>query len=179
MERKEKLEGKTFNYLFVKRYIGNSRYICECLACGKETTASSNKLRNGRKKSCGCLKRKFLSESNKTHGDSYSRLYREFRGIHARCYGNGNQTAERIYKNRGIEVCKDWYHNYPNFKKWAINNGYSDNLTIDRIDNNKGYSPDNCRWITQLEQASNKRTNILITINEETHSMSEWCRKTE
>lgn len=175
-ERKDKLEGRTFNYLFVKQYIGNSRYLCKCLVCGKETIASSNRLKTGRKKSCGCIRWKLVGNSLKTHGDSFSRLYREFYGMHARCYGDYDATAKRIYKNRGITVCDAWYHNYPAFKEWAINNGYEDNLTIDRINNDLGYSPENCRWITQLEQASNKRNNIYITIDKETHSIAEWCR---
>ena len=177
MNRKEQLEGQTFNYLLVKEYLGNSKYLCECLACGSDTIASSHNLKSGKKKSCGCIKGELVSKALKTHGDSNSRLYREFTGMHVRCYyDSADPTSKRIYKDRGITVCDEWYHNYPAFKEWAINNGYNDNLTIDRIDNNLGYSPNNCRWITQLEQASNKRNNVYITINEETHSMSEWCR---
>lgn len=176
MARIEQLEGQQFNYLSVEKYIGNGKYLCKCLICGSDTVASTYNLKNGKKKSCGCIRWKLTAKGLKTHGDSNSRLYREFYGMHTRCYGNYSATAEKIYKNRGIKVCDEWYHNYPAFKEWAMNNGYNDNLTIDRIDNNLGYSPNNCRWITQLEQASNKRNNIYITINNETHSMSEWCR---
>ena len=161
-QRKEFLEGKEFNYLLVKRYIGNSKYLCDCLNCGSETIASASRLKTGRKKSCGCLRGELVRRAITKHGDSYSRLYREFYGIHTRCYGNYDPVAQKIYKDRGITVCDEWYHNYPAFKEWAVNNGYKDNLTIDRIDNNRGYSPDNCRWITQFEQASNKRNNIYI-----------------
>lgn len=176
MKRKENLEGKTFNYLLVKQYIGNSRYICECLNCGNETIAPSTKLKSGRKKSCGCMKSKLLHDAFTVHGDSYSRLYQEFYRMHIRCYGNCDATTKRIYQDRNIGICSAWLHNYPEFKNWALNNGYNDGLTIDRIDNDLGYSPENCRWITQLEQASNKRNNVRITINNITHTMSEWCR---
>lgn len=176
MNRKNYLEGKTFNYLFVKQYIGNGRYICSCLCCGKDTIASGTRLKSGRKKSCGCIKGKLVGNAVKKHGDSYSRLYREFYGIHTRCYGSYDATAQKIYKDRGITVCDSWYHNYPAFKEWALNNGYKDDLTIDRIDNDRGYSPDNCRWVTPTEQASNKRNNVYITIDGQTRSMSEWCR---
>ena len=97
MKRKENLEGQIFNYLFVKEYIGNSRYLCECLNCGRETIASSTRLKNGRKKSCGCLKERLISKAATTHGDSYSRLYREFYSMHIRCYYNSDETNNAIF----------------------------------------------------------------------------------
>lgn len=175
-KRQEYLEGKVFNYLYVKQYIGDSNYLCECLNCGNETIASARRLKSGRKKSCGCMRYVFISEALTTHGDSHSRLYREFYDMHTRCYGNYDPVAQKIYKDRGITVCDEWFHNYCAFKEWALANGYRDDLTIDRIDNQRGYSPDNCRWVTQLEQASNKRNNMYITIGGVTHTMAEWCR---
>ena len=108
------------------------------------------------------------------HGDSHNRLYRIYRGMLSRCY-NTNQEEYKRYWGRGITVCDEW-HNYLSFKEWALSHGYSDDLSIDRIDNSKGYSPNNCRWIPKSKQSSNQTTNVNITIDNETHTMSEWCR---
>lgn len=110
------------------------------------------------------------------HGDSYTRLYKIYKGMKSRCYGDYDKNHMKNYKNRGITICDEWLNNWLAFKQWAYSNGYTDVLTIERIDNNKGYSPDNCKWITKEEQATNRRTNLYITINDETHTMAEWCR---
>ena len=110
------------------------------------------------------------------HGDSHNRLYKIYRGMLSRCNNKNHQAFDR-YGGNGIKVCDEWESNYLTFKNWALSHGYSHNLTIDRIDNTKGYSPDNCRWITKFEQESNKTTNINILINNEIHTMTEWCRQ--
>ena len=79
------------------------------------------------------------------------------------------------YGGRGISVCEEW-KSFERFAEWALSNGYNDNLTIERIDNSKGYSPKNCRWITSFEQASNKRSNHLYTINGRTDTITNWAR---
>jgi hypothetical protein len=89
-----------------------------------------------------------------------------------RC-SNKNNDAYKHYGGRGIKVCPEW-NTYLAFKEWAVSHGYADNLTIDRKDNDKGYSPDNCRWATMKEQALNRRSTHLITYKDETHSISEW-----
>lgn len=91
----------------------------------------------------------------------------------ARCYKPDNNRYN-IYGARGITVCDEWKNDRTAFYKWAFENGYKENLSIDRIDVNKGYSPDNCRWATVKSQANNRTTNKLITINGETHTMAEW-----
>ena len=94
--------------------------------------------------------------------------------MRARC----SRKSEPSYKNygeRGISVCKEWNDSFLKFKEWAIENGYSEDLTIDRIDVNGNYCPENCRWATAKEQANNKRTNLYITINGTTHTATEWC----
>lgn len=174
------LIGERFDRLLVKDWLGavdkgvGNIFLCMC-DCGNETTATYHELTSGGKRSCGCLRKEVQLACHTKHGDSYSRLYKIYRGMLSRCY-NTNQIGYKNYWGRGITVCDEW-QDYKNFREWALTHGYNDNLTIDRIDNDKGYSPDNCRWITSFEQASNQRTNKNITINGETHTTSEWCRR--
>ena len=111
-----------------------------------------------------------------THGMYGTRLYRIWRGINDRCR-NPKAPSYNLYGGRGITVCPEW-RTPQNFFDWAFDNGYSDNLTIDRIDCDKGYSPDNCRWITSDEQQRNKRNNVNITYKGETRCLAEWARIT-
>lgn len=97
-----------------------------------------------------------------------------WRGIKLRCY-NKNSKRYKDYGGRGVAVCDKWKNDFMNFYDWAINNGYSDNLTIDRINNEGNYEPNNCRWVTIKQQSRNRRSNRNITINGETHCLSEWC----
>lgn len=94
--------------------------------------------------------------------------------MHTRCY-NQNDEHYKDYGGRGIIICEVWKNNYINFYEWAINNGYNDNLTIDRIDVNGNYEPDNCRWTTVQAQQNNKRSNVFLTYNGETHTIMEWA----
>lgn len=91
-----------------------------------------------------------------------------------RCY-NKNNDAYCRYGGRGIIICKDWLDDFMTFHDWAMSNGYKENLTIDRIDVNGNYEPNNCRWVDMKTQCRNKRNNRYITINNETHCLSEWC----
>lgn len=93
-----------------------------------------------------------------------------------RC-NNPNAPPFRLYGGRGIKVCDEWLHDFPAFRDWALNNGYSDELTIDRIDNSRGYSPDNCRWTTYKVQANNNRHNVTVTVNGQTGTISEMCER--
>ena len=140
-------------------------WLCEC-ECGKQISTITASLTNGRTKSCGCLRRK-----PHKHGEYKTRLYRIWGSMKGRC----NDPKNDGYGGRGITVCEEWKEYIP-FRDWALSNGYQDNLSIDRIDVNGNYKPDNCRWVDDYIQANNTRKNVNITWNGETHSLSEWGR---
>lgn len=157
-------------------YIAPSGYrhkavVCRCELCGTIKTVMVSNL--PRTKSCGCAKLQFIREANSTHGESKTRLYRIWSLMKDRCT-NPNAEHYDLYGGRGIAVCDEWLQ-YEPFREWALSNGYRKELSIDRIDNDKGYEPSNCRWATQLEQANNKRTNIVIAQNGETKTLGEWA----
>lgn len=170
----EDLTGKRFNKLVVlyrdeNSKGGKSRWRCIC-DCGTETIVSGTNLKTGAVKSCGCLRHM----KHDTHHLSNTRLYRIWNEMKNRCYLK-NHHAYSYYGARGITVCDEWKDNFEAFYTWAISNGYSKNLTIDRIDNNGSYSPTNCRWATRKEQVNNRRSCVLITYNGETKNLMQWC----
>jgi hypothetical protein len=178
------LTGQRFGRLTVLKrtddYISPSgnrlvQWLCRC-DCGSEKITTSASLKRGTAQSCGCLhKEKWYSIITK-HGKADSRLYRVWKGIITRCCNNTNHAYEH-YGARGITVCSEWKNDFQVFYDWAMANGYSDNLTIDRIDNNGDYTPKNCRWVTFTTQANNKRNNHYLTCNGKTMTMAEWARE--
>jgi len=153
---------------------------CRC-DCGNVVYVKGANLQNHQTNSCGCLKIQKSREHIKTvcykHGDcanGNTRLYRIWLGMMDRCKNTNGKDYYR-YGARGITVCDKWL-SYPAFKDWALSNGYADGLSIDRIDNQRGYSPDNCRWATTEQQANNRTNNRLYQYHNQTHTIAEWSR---
>lgn len=149
-----------------------SRWKCLC-DCGKETIVRQDHLKDGSTKSCGCFRREEQSHKAKKHGQKGTRLYGIWNNMKFRCE-NPNAESYKDYGGRGIKVCTEWEHDFESFYKWAMNNGYADNLTIDRIDVNGNYEPSNCRWATIFVQSNNKRNTRFLTFNGQTKSIREW-----
>lgn len=170
----EDLKGRRFGKLMALEFAGitnkKTLWRCQC-DCGNEVIAYATNLKSGHASSCGCLKYPAKKLSN-------TRIYHIYRGMISRCYKetDGNYA---IYGGRGITVCDEWLgeDGLFNFKEWADNNGYQNDLTIDRIDTNGNYEPSNCRWATLIEQANNKRNNIMLTYNGKTKTIPEWSRE--
>lgn len=183
MADKKDLTGKTFGKLTVIKRCddhitsgGNrySMYLCKC-ECGNEVRVRANKLTSNHTISCGCFRKENIQAISTTHGDSHSRLYRIWAHMRDRCL-NKNDIAFPYYGGRGITICNEWKDNYQTFKDWALNNGYSEDLTIDRIDVNGNYNPDNCRWGTDIEQMNNTRSNRIVKYLGQEKTVAEWAR---
>lgn len=154
---------------------GKPQWVCLC-DCGKKTVVPAQALKSGNTKSCGCLKIETgrINGKKVKHGESHTRLYNIWHSMKRRCYAVSSKDFVN-YGGRGITVCSEWLNDFQAFHDWAVSHGYSDELTIDRIDNDKGYSPDNCRWVTTKEQNQKKRNVKLIEWNGQTHTLTEWA----
>lgn len=149
-------------------------WLCKC-DCGNDIVVDRGALVSGNTKSCGCLRcEKAIPPVITKHGMSETRLYQIWKDMKGRC---NRVTSQRYYTHgkRGVKICEEWKAFEP-FYEWAIANGYRDDLTLDRIDNNGNYEPSNCRWATQKEQANNRSTNRFIEYNGETRTIAEWAR---
>lgn len=149
------------------------RCICDC---GNETVVSGESLKNGNTRSCGCLQKETAARLKFKHGQTKSRLHGIWNHMKQRC-GNTNNDSYKLYGGEGKTVYKPWCDDFQCFYNWAMENGYKDGLTIDRIDNSKGYTPDNCRWATRKVQANNTRRNRMIELFGKTQTMSQWCEE--
>lgn len=180
--RLENLIGQKFGRLVVISRASDNRYTkwhCKC-ECGNECDVLANNLKKGHTQSCGCFREETRIANKLEHGYTGTRIYDVWCKIKGRCYQINNPSYIR-YGGRGIVMCDEWRDNPVSFIEWAYANGYDENAkygetTIDRIDNNKGYSPDNCRIANETVQSNNRRTNRRITYNGETHTVAEWAR---
>lgn len=170
------LTGKRFGKLTVICRVENNKHgqpqwRCHC-DCGNETIVVGQKLRKGITKSCGCLV--YEQKTRLTHGMTGTVLHNRWLNMKSRCFNPHNKRYER-YGGRGITICDEWL-DFKNFYNWSVANGFSEELSLDRIDNDKGYCPDNCRWATPRQQANNTARNVKIEYTGKVKTLSQWCR---
>ena len=183
----EDLTGRKYNRLLVLHLDETDhdriKWICRC-DCGNISSVRSWDLKNNRVKSCGCLTKetaRIQGLRNTKHGGDRrnatreeKRLYNIWSGMKTRC-NNPNDDTYKYYGAKGISYCSEW-EDFAEFQNWALENGYANNLTLDRIDGSGNYEPDNCRWCSYYVQNNNRKNTIRLTINNETHSLGEWCK---
>lgn len=172
------LTGERFDRLMVLKRIEGLRskriiYLCKC-DCGNEIEVRADSLRSRHTKSCGCLQREIVKENSTKHGHSDSRLYNIWASMIQRCY-NQNHIGYSNYGGRGIDICEEWKEDFGTFYNWAINNGYKEDLQIDRVDNNLGYKQSNCRFVTAKQNNRNRRVTKLVEYKGETKPLADWC----
>ena len=180
MYDKSDLVGKKFGRLTVLKYVYSKykkrHWLCQC-DCGNISVVSTSQLKSGKTKSCGCLRRETTSQNAKkiksTHHLTNTRIYNIWRSMKKRCYLKTHH-AYKYYGGRGITICEEWKNDFMSFYNWSIANGYKENLTLDRIDVNGNYEPNNCRWVGWEVQQNNRRDNIHIKYNGETKTIYEW-----
>lgn len=153
---------------------GRDYWNCQC-ECGTIRRVQGKSLRRLHSRSCGCLKAEITGNRRRTHGVCRTRLYRIWSNMKTRCTRTQDAHYTR-YGGRGINVCPEWTTSFVAFQSWAIRHGYKDDLTIDRHDNSKGYTPENCRWVTNTENIRNQDKTIWLTAFGETKCFSEWVR---
>lgn len=173
MSKRIDLTGQHLGRWTVIEYVGNTRtgawWKCRC-DCGTVRVVNGRRLRDGTSKSCGCLRRELMSK----HGASGTRLYGIWTNMKGRC-NNPNAEGYKDYGGRGIQVCEEWAHDFSVFQEWAMSHGYQETLSIDRVDVDGNYCPENCRWVSMKEQQNNKRTNVFCEINGKTKTLSQWA----
>lgn len=176
MSKFKDISGQQFGYLTAIRVDESStskakKWVCKC-KCGNNCIVFSSDLISGHTQSCGC---KRYESRNKIHGLSSTPLYKTWCTMKKRCFDK-NEKCYKHYGARGITVCDEWVNDYMAFHQWSIENGYSKGLTIERIDVNGNYCPENCKWITQQKQLWNRTDTIYITDNNgTTKPLAEWC----
>ena len=167
------LSGQKFGKLLVVKRVENIgkqvAYLCKC-DCGNTKVVKADYLRTGDTKSCGCL-----PHSHVKHGLIHQRIYRIWLAMKNRC-GNAKMDSYKNYGKRGIKICEEWLSDFKKFHSWAILSGYNDNLTIERVDNNKGYEPSNCIWIPLPEQSKHRRNVIKIKYNNNFYTIPELAK---
>ena len=158
---------------------GNVMWNCKC-DCGTDKIINGASLRRASVLSCGCLHKEIVKTKSKKHGLVKHRIYTIWYDMKARCY-NAKNPHFNCYGGRGIKNCEEWLNSengFQNYAKWSFENGYKEDLTIDRIDNDANYEPNNCRWVTRKVQAQNKRNTMLLLYNGNLMTISEIAKIT-
>lgn len=172
--------GFHHNRIYINPKTGRKRifpyYSCKCDCGNKSIVARDFLIRKKPISSCGCISKDFLHNLNYSHGKSKTRLFRIWAHIKDRCNNKKNQSYKN-YGARGITICDEWKNDFMSFYKWSLSNGYKKELTIERIDVNGGYNPDNCTWIKKEEQNKNTRRSVFLTYKGKTLCVAEWARK--
>lgn len=168
--------GQRFGMLVVRKRViiddNKKSTYWECICdCGNVKIVDASHLVSGDTKSCGCFNRKLLSERRTTHGMTGTKIYYNWVSMLQRCT-NPDKWSYKHYGGRGIAVCDDWYF-FENFLA-DMGDSYKEGLTLDRIDNDSGYSPENCRWATMKEQANNRRNTIFVEYAGMKKTLVEW-----
>lgn len=148
-------------------------WVCEC-DCGNLTVVNTGNLKSQKIVSCGCYNKEKARKGYPVHGMSHERIYNVWAGMKKRC-SSESHPSYMYYGGRGISVCDEWATNFLAFYEWSMSHGYQDDLSIDRINPDGNYEPSNCRWISIKEQENNRRNNVTITFDDETHTISEWA----
>lgn len=182
------MTGKRFGRLTVLRRSHTHRHpngktsimwLCVC-DCGQKKAINGNNLRSGITKSCGCYHDEIRRAATKKHGKTHSRLYGVWGSMRQRC-NDPNHPAYQYYGGKGVAVCPEW-DDFECFEAWAMSSGYNVNAkphecTIDRIDNDGDYCPDNCRWVNSTVQSNNQQSNVLITFSGKTQTRAQWAKE--
>ena len=175
------LTGKRFGRLVVMKRVKNSksgraRWLCQC-DCGNQKEIVGTNLTFCGTKSCGCILKEKKTEEKTIHGETGIRLYKIWLNMKNRCYNSKTQSFQ-YYGGKNIKVCKEWKNNYTEFRNWALQNGYNNDLSIDRVDVKGDYTPDNCRWVSMKAQQNNRSNNHIITCRGITKTLKQWCEVT-
>ena len=179
MGKFQDLTGKKFGLLTVIGFYEkrNKHQFWKCICdCGNEKIIQQSHLKSGHTRSCGCLHKKSIIDTSKKHGKCHTKLYFVWHTMKQRCY-NLNNNQYKNYGKRGIGICSEWLEDFISFYNWAINNGYKEGLSLDRIDNNGNYEPNNCRWATVKEQSRNRRNNRCFEYNGKTQCLEDWAKE--
>lgn len=167
--------GDKFNRWTILEKINSDYVKCKC-DCGTIKNVKVYGLIDGGSKSCGCLQREKakLNNSGFKHGDTHTKLFNVWVKMRQRCTKKYDKEF-KYYGGKGIKVCDEW-EDYISFKNWALNNGYKENLTIDRIDFDGDYCIENCRWTDMITQNNNRSNNVLIEIDKIIKTLAQWCK---